>query len=145
MDVIFHPIAFVKNSRTEAIDDNWSAIESEIHLANPVPTEAFEGINSFSHLEIIYDFHQAGTGNLIYSGHPRGNKNYPSAGIYTQRKKDRPNRIGTCIAELILHHGRMLKVRNLDAIDGTPVLDINPFLHNFCPIAKSGNPNGWQN
>ena len=131
MDIVLKEIATVKNKRTAPIDDNWLYVISEIELAAHIPTEAFDHIEDFSHLEIIYYFNQVKEDTILYSGRPRGNPDYPKVGILAQRKKDRPNRIGLCTVELIEHTGRTLKVKYLDAIDGTPILDIKPVLKEF--------------
>jgi len=131
MQITLTPIATVTNIRTEAVDDFWGDTISEITLADHVPTEAFDNIEQFSHLEIIYYFDQADPGKIVYSGHPRGNPEYPKMGILGQRKKDRPNQLGLCTVELIEHTGRTIKVKYLDAIDGTPVLDIKPVMKEF--------------
>jgi tRNA-Thr(GGU) m(6)t(6)A37 methyltransferase TsaA len=131
MEIKFTPIATVKNSRTVPTDDHWEEIISEIELAENIPTEAFENISQFSHLEIIYFFNQVEKNNIVFSGLPRSNPNYPLMGIFAQRKKDRPNSIGLCTVELLQHNGRTLKVKYLDAIDGTPILDIKPVFKEF--------------
>jgi tRNA-Thr(GGU) m(6)t(6)A37 methyltransferase TsaA len=133
MDIVLHPIAFVRNSRTEAVDDFWGSVTSEIELAEGVAGETLSGIELFSHLEIIYHFNQSSPGSVVYHGRPRGNAAYPMMGIFAQRKKDRPNAIGLCTVELLEHRGRILVVRNLDAIDGTPVVDIKPVMKEFQP------------
>ncbi|SHH49024.1 tRNA-Thr(GGU) m(6)t(6)A37 methyltransferase TsaA [Chryseobacterium oranimense] len=133
MEIKLQPVATVKNSRTEPIDDNWETIIAEIELADHIPTEAFNSISSFSHLEIIYYFDKVKNEDVVFSGHPRGNVNYPITGIFGQRKKDRPNTIGLATVELLEHNGRTIKVKFLDAIDGTPVLDIKPVFKEFQP------------
>jgi tRNA-Thr(GGU) m(6)t(6)A37 methyltransferase TsaA len=125
------PIGFVKNSRTRATDDYWESITTEIVLAEHIPEEALANISDFSHLEIIYLFDQVKEEDIIFSGRPRGNPLYPIVGIFGQRKKDRPNRIGLTTVQLLDHTGRSLRVKNLDAIDGTPVLDIKPVFREF--------------
>jgi tRNA-Thr(GGU) m(6)t(6)A37 methyltransferase TsaA len=131
MEIKLQPIATVKNSRTVPIDDHWETIVAEIELAENVPTEAFESISDFSHLEIIYYLDKVKNEDIVFSGRPRGNPNYPLVGIFGQRKKDRPNKIGLATVELLEHHGRTIKVKFLDAIDGTPVLDIKPVFREF--------------
>jgi tRNA-Thr(GGU) m(6)t(6)A37 methyltransferase TsaA len=113
---------------------------SEIELADHIPTEAFDGITDFSHLEIIYTFDKVDHKDKVYSGHPRGNTAYPLVGIFCQRKKNRPNPIGLCTVELLEHNGRNIKVKNLDAIDGTPVLDIKPVFKEFQPKGEIRQP-----
>jgi len=133
MEIRLTPVATVINSRKSATDDYWADITSEIELADPIPAEAFDHISDFSHLEIIYFFDKAGSDDIVFSGRPRGNPNYPEVGIFGQRKKDRPNRIGLCTVELLEHKGRTIKVKHLDAINGTPVLDIKPVFREFQP------------
>jgi tRNA (adenine37-N6)-methyltransferase len=140
MVINFKPIAIVRNSRLVPTDDFWGDVISEIELAGHTPTEAFEGISAFSHLEIIYYFNKEDPKEIVYSGHPRGNPNYPQVGIFGQRKKDRPNAIGLCTVELIEHKERKITVRCLDAIDGTPVLDIKPVFREFQPKDEIRQP-----
>ncbi|MGG5210442.1 tRNA (N6-threonylcarbamoyladenosine(37)-N6)-methyltransferase TrmO [Chryseobacterium sp. MIQD13] len=140
MEITLQPIATVKNSRTEPIDDNWETIIAEIELADHIPTEAFNSISNFSHLEIIYYFDKVKEEDIVFSGHPRGNTNYPRTGIFGQRKKDRPNTIGLATVELLEHNERTIKVKFLDAIDGTPVLDIKPVFKEFQPKGEIKQP-----
>ncbi len=140
MEIILEPIATVINSRTSPMDDYWGDVISVIELADHIPSEAFEGISAFSHLEIICYFDQVETKEIAFSGHPRGDPKYPQVGIFGQRKKDRPNAIGLSTVELIEHTGRIIKVRYLDAIDGTPVLDIKPVFIAFQPKGEIRQP-----
>jgi len=130
----------VRNSRTTLTDDFWEEIVSEIILNEDIPTEAFDEICCFSHLEIICYFDRVNPADIVFSGRPRGNPAYPASGIFSQRRKDRPNAIGLSTVELIEHSGRMIKVRYLDAIDGTPVLDIKPVFREFQPKGEIKQP-----
>lgn len=140
MDIIVHPVAFVKNSRDDISDDFWGTVISEIELSESVPEVAFDGIDSFSHVEIIFYFDKADKSKAVFSGHPRGNKNWPHVGIFAQRKKDRPNSLGLTIATVVKREGRKIWVKNLDAIDGTPILDIKPVLKEFLPQQETRQP-----
>jgi tRNA-Thr(GGU) m(6)t(6)A37 methyltransferase TsaA len=140
MEIKLTPIATVKNSRTTPTDDQWASVIAEIELAEHIPTEAFNHIADFSHLEIIYYFDQVDPKTIVFSGRPRGNPDYPLVGIFAQRKKDRPNTIGLCTVELLEHKGRTLKVKYLDAINGTPVLDIKPVFREFQPKGQMRQP-----
>lgn len=140
MEIVLKPLAVVKNSRKEPIDDNWETIIADIELADHIPTQAFDGISNFSHLEIIYYFDKVKNDDIVFSGRPRGNPEYPLVGIFGQRKKDRPNKIGLSTVELIEHNGRTIKVKFLDAIDGTPVLDIKPVFNEFQPKTEIKQP-----
>ena len=94
MNIISAPIAFVSNSRTDLSDDYWGNIISEIKLVDNIPADAFNGIDEFSHLEIIFHFNKSDKSKIVFSGHPRGNRDWPHVGIFAQRKKDRPNALG---------------------------------------------------
>jgi tRNA-Thr(GGU) m(6)t(6)A37 methyltransferase TsaA len=124
----------VHNNRKEPSDDFWGEVISELRLAESYPIEAFDGIDSFSHLEILFLFHGSYKDEFVKgSAHPRGNKNWPKVGIFAQRKSNRPNHLGVTIAEVVRREGRSLFVRLLDAIDGTPVIDIKPVMKEFLP------------
>ncbi len=72
--------------------------------------------------------------------HPRGRTDWPKVGIFAQRGKGRPNRIGVTVCRLLSVTGVVLKVRGLDAIDGTPVLDIKPVMTGFLPRGDIREP-----
>ena len=140
MEIILKPIAIVKNSRTNLSDDYWGNVISEIELLENIPVNAYDGIEDFSHLEILFYFNQSDKSKIIFNGHPRGNTNWPAVGIFAQRKRDRPNSIGLTIVELMERNGNKLKVKNLDAINGTPVLDIKPVMKEFLPTTTIRQP-----
>jgi tRNA-Thr(GGU) m(6)t(6)A37 methyltransferase TsaA len=128
------PIATVRSPRTTLADDDWGEVEAVIELAPDVPEESLEGLEAFSHAEIVFVFDRV-TEDKIVTGrrHPRGNPAWPAVGIFAQRGKDRPNRLGTTIARIVRREGPRLVVRGLDAIDGTPVVDIKPVMAEFLP------------
>jgi tRNA (adenine37-N6)-methyltransferase len=140
MEISLKPVAFVKNSRSTPIDDHWEAVLSEIVLVDEISSEAFLNMDGFSHLEILYYFDRVPDHDIVLAGYPRGNKAYPFTGIFGQRKKDRPNRLGLCSVELLKVNERSLTVRRLDAIDGTPVLDIKPVFKEFLPVGPILQP-----
>ena len=128
------PIAFVRSPIGEIKDDNWGEVKSIIELFPAFKEEAFDGIDQFSHLEIIYFFHRVKTEQIVTdSRHPRNNKDWPKFGIFAQRGKTRPNCIGLTIVKLIQRKGKSITVLGLDAIDGSPVLDIKPVMKEFLP------------
>src|ERR1700739_3159664 len=140
MEIKLKSVARVKNTRETPTDDFWGSIVSEITLEEHIPTEAFLNIENFSHLEIIYYFDKSDLSKAVFSGRPRGNPNYPETGIFAQRKKDRPNAIGLCTVKLLEHNGRTITVKNLDAIDGTPIIDIKPVMKEFQPQGEIKQP-----
>ncbi len=130
------PIGVVRNDRTEAIDDNWDRVDSCIHLdLNLLGDDVTAGLRSFSHVEVVFVFDRVDESDVTRgSRRPRGNPEWPEVGILAQRAKNRPNRIGTTVCELMsVRSGGELGVRGLDAIDGTPVLDVKPYMAEFGP------------
>ena len=133
-------IATVYNKRKEAVDDFWGDTISEIRLHNHIPVEALDGIETFSHAEVLFVFDKVTDPIVWGSVHPRGNTNWPKVGIFVQRKKNRPNLIGATICEIIKREGRSLWVKLLDAIDETPVIDIKPVWQGFLPQKEVKEP-----
>ncbi len=126
-------IGTVYNKRKEAVDDFWGDTISEIRLHDSIPESSLDGIENFSHVEVLFVFDKA-TEPVVYgSVHPRGNTNWPKVGIFVQRKKNRPNLMGATICEIVKREGRSLWVKLLDAIDETPVIDIKPVWQGFLP------------
>lgn len=135
------PIAFVKNIRAEIQDDHWGDVVSVIELDSAFSEEALFQIESFSHAEIVFYFHLVDE-NKIETGarHPRNNESWPRVGIFAQRGKNRPNRLGVTTVKILKREGRQLFVQGLDAIDGTPVLDIKPVIKEFLPREEIRQP-----
>ena len=128
------PIATVKNIRKEVEDDNWGNIVSVIELDLAFDEEALLEIESFSHAEIYFYFHLVEETKIETGArHPRNNKEWPKVGIFAQRGKNRPNRLGATTVKLLKREGRQLFVQGLDAVDGTPILDIKPVMKEFLP------------
>lgn len=130
------PIGVVRNARTEATDDDWDRVNSTIRLdLNVVDESATVGLRSFSHVEVVFVFDRVDPERVARAHrHLRGNTSWPQVGILAQRAKDRPNRLGVTVCELMaVRPGGLVEVRGLDAIDGTPVLDIKPYMAEFGP------------
>jgi tRNA-Thr(GGU) m(6)t(6)A37 methyltransferase TsaA len=126
-------IGHVSSPRTEPIDDDWDAIVSTIALDEARFTDdALLGLDAYSHVEVVFQFDRVEPANVLFGArHPRNNPDWPQVGIFAQRAKNRPNRIGTCVCRVLEVRGRTLTVRGLDAIDGTPVLDLKPYMVEF--------------
>jgi len=135
------PIAVVSTGRQRAEDDYWGGELSSITLAPELPPEALAGLDAFSHVEVIFVFHAVEPSNIITAArHPRNNPDWPAVGIFAQRGKNRPNRIGCTICPIERATDRTLYVRELDAIDGTPVLDLKPVMVEFLPRSRVKQP-----
>jgi tRNA (adenine37-N6)-methyltransferase len=142
MSIVMTPVGRVEGGRDVPEDDDWGGSRARIVLdAGRFDDEALMGLDTFSHAEVIYVFDRV-TDDQIVTGarHPRGNKAWPKIGIFAQRGKNRPNRIGVTVCEIVAVDGRTLEVRGLDAIDGTPVLDIKPVMSGFSPRGAHREP-----
>jgi tRNA (adenine37-N6)-methyltransferase len=139
--ITLSPIGTVKNSRRTIEDDNWGGVDSTIELDSTINEEALFQIEEFSHAEIFYYFHLVEESKIeMGARHPRNNKDRPKVGIFAQRGKNRPNRLGASIVKIIKRDGNQLFVQGLDAINGTPVLDIKPVMKEFLPCEEVRQP-----
>lgn len=138
-DILVKPIAFVRNEFKEAKGKIPREAISTIQLIASIPEESFEGIEEYSHLEILFYFHKA-TEVILGKSHPRNNNNNPKVGIYAHRSKNRVNHLGLTVVKLIKREGNTLTISGLDALDGTPVLDIKPVVERFLPQEKIKQP-----
>jgi tRNA-Thr(GGU) m(6)t(6)A37 methyltransferase TsaA len=128
------PVAVVEGGRDKPIDDRWATVEAAIVLDDRFPADALAGLGEFSHLDVVFVFHLVADDDVtVGARHPRGRTDWPEVGIFAQRGKARPNRIGVTTCELVGVDGRRVLVRGLDAIDGTPVLDLKPYMAEFAP------------
>jgi tRNA (adenine37-N6)-methyltransferase len=128
------PVAVVRSTRRAIDDDHWGGVEATIELCDGVPGESLSGLDAFSHAEIVFVFDQLEASAVVRgSRHPRDNQRWPRVGIFAQRARARPNRLGTTIVRILSCEGARLRVRGVDAIDGTPVLDIKPVMAEFLP------------
>jgi tRNA-Thr(GGU) m(6)t(6)A37 methyltransferase TsaA len=140
-DWVVRSIGTVTSGRTEAIDDDWGAVTATITLEPPFDPRSVAGLDEFSHVEVVFLFDQVDPDAVCEtSRHPRGNPDWPEVGIFAQRAKDRPNRIGLSTCELVAVDGASIVVRGLDAIDGTPVLDVKPYMLEFGPRDEVRQP-----
>jgi tRNA (adenine37-N6)-methyltransferase len=129
------PIGTVRNGRPDPQDsDYWGDVESTILVEERFGDHCLTGLGEFSHVEIVYFFHQLlEREDYRKPLRPRGRTDLPEIGVFCDRGPRRPNRIGCTICEVVSAHGCQLRVHGLDAIDGTPVLDIKPVMRQFLP------------
>ena len=128
-------IGTVRNARTDVQDtDNWGAVRSTITVDERFGDACLQGLGGFSHVEVLFVFDQLAELDDYREPRPyRGRADLPPVGIFAGRGPRRPNRIGvtTCAIESV--HGRELTVVGLDAVTGTPVIDLKPAMVEFSP------------
>jgi tRNA (adenine37-N6)-methyltransferase len=128
------PVGFVRGGRTGLEDDHWGAATARIELVPQLSADALRGLADFSHCEVIFLFDQVQPGRIETGArHPRNNPDWPRVGIFAQRGKNRPNRLGITVCRILAVEGTVLEVAELDAVAGTPVLDIKPVMREFLP------------
>ena len=134
------PVGFVRSTRALAEDDEWDGERASIELAAPFDERALRGLDAFSHCLVVYVFDRAMWDASRVLRHPRGNAVWPEVGIFAQRAKDRPNRLGVTTCRILGIEGAVLHIIGLDAIDGTPVVDIKPHMREFGPRGPEHQP-----
>ena len=129
------PIARVVGGRIEPTDDYWGGARSLIRIDEKRFTaESTRGLDAFSHLEVVFHFHLTDPTDLnLGARRPRDNPEWPEVGIFGHRNMRRINRLGVSRCRLLKVDGLDLHVEELDAVDGTPVLDIKPWFVDFGP------------
>jgi tRNA-Thr(GGU) m(6)t(6)A37 methyltransferase TsaA len=136
------PIGWVRSERSEVVDDGWDAVASTVVLdGGRFGPEALGGLDAFSHVEVYFVFDRVAE-DAVETGsrHPRGRADWPEVGIFAQRAKDRPNRLGATTCRLVGVSGLEVRVVGLDAVDGTPVVDLKPYLRGFAPRGEVTEP-----
>jgi len=133
--IALEPVGVVVGGRTDTADDDWGAVEAVVRLeATRFGPDAVACLDDFSHLVVVFQFHLVDESEVqTGSRHPRGNPDWPEVGMFAQRAKMRPNRLGVSACALVRVEGLNLHVRGLDAMDGSPVLDVKPFMREFEP------------
>ena len=143
-DFIIRPIGYVRSSRSAAVDDFWGGTVATIELdAEQFDATALSGLADFSHVQILYIFDRVDPATIVTAAeHPR------KSGLAQSRhlrpgKKSRPNRLGLSTCRLLSVDGLSVTVAELDAIDGTPVVDIKPYVREFEPRREEIRQPAW--
>jgi tRNA-Thr(GGU) m(6)t(6)A37 methyltransferase TsaA len=139
---VIEPIGHVRGGRDQPVDDDWGASRAVIELDGArFGPEALAGLADFSHLEVIFVFDRVSEDEIEHGArHPRGRQDWPLVGIFAQRGKNRPNRLGLCTCRIVGVEGLNVTVEGLDAIDGTPVVDLKPAMAEFLPRGELRQP-----
>ncbi len=126
--VAITPIGTVHNDVQDATEQAWHKITSEIHV-KPELAAGLRGLEDWSHVVILYVMHQQAPFDAAQHlvCRPRERDDLPEVGIFAQRARHRPNQIGLTAVKLLSVAGNVVTVRGLDALNGTPVLDIKPY------------------
>lgn len=121
------PIGTIHSPVTEVAEERWGDVVSEIHI-DDLYAPGLTGIEDWSHVMVVYSMHEASFDlEKDMVRRPRNRDDMPELGVFARRSAQRPNGIGVTAVEVVKVEGNILTVRRLDAIDGTPVLDIKPY------------------
>jgi tRNA-Thr(GGU) m(6)t(6)A37 methyltransferase TsaA len=128
VSIELEPLGYVRSEFDEVRGDRnegYATLEFD-----PKYAEALDGIEEYSHIFVLYWMHKLDNSlRSTYKTHPRGREDLPLVGVLATRGKARPNPIGLTVVELVERRGNVLKVKGLDAYDGSPILDIKPYDH----------------
>ena|SRR5215469_3743157 len=135
MRIEVEPIGQVVCDIARDRDENWGMVVSEIRLdQRRFDSVALHGLEEFSHVEVFFQFDQLKESEIEgRARHPRENPQWPKVGIFAQRGRKRPNRLGATICEIVSVQGLSVRVRGLDAFNGSPVIDLKPVMAEFLP------------
>jgi tRNA-Thr(GGU) m(6)t(6)A37 methyltransferase TsaA len=130
------PVGIVRNERTDVQNtDNWGAVRSTIVVDERFGEACLQGLEGFSHVEVLFVFDQLAELDDYREPRPyRGRADLPAVGIFAGRGPRRPNRIGVTCCAIESVRGRELTVVGLDAVSGTPVVDLKPAMVEFQPV-----------
>lgn len=123
--ITLEAIGRVRNSIRWIKREGWESVISEIIL-EPKYEEALEGVEDYSHLLILFWISRVPKRKMMKKIHPKSRPDLPLVGIFATRTQYRPNPIGLTLVKLLGRKKNVLKVQGLDALDGTPVIDIKP-------------------
>lgn len=130
-----------KNSVTKPTLPGWEHVVTEISV-DKTYAKGLDGIEGYSHVIVVYWMDKEKECHLKH--HPQGRADIPFVGIFACRCPQRPNRIAISTVELLSRHGNSIKVKGLDIVDGTPILDIKPYTPEYDEVEKAKVPD-WVN
>ena len=139
--ITIKPLGIAKNDINQPVSSGWDKIVTEI-VVDKKYAKGMDGIEDYSHLIVVYWFSKEGECHIKH--HPQGNKDVPFVGIFACRCPQRPNPIGISTVELLERKDNVLKVKGLDILNGTSVLDIKPYTPQYDFVNKSKVPE-WIN
>jgi tRNA-Thr(GGU) m(6)t(6)A37 methyltransferase TsaA len=125
--IMINPIGIVESPVKDPVDENWGAVTSRIVVKAELGPGLL-GLGDFSHVIVVTYLHKASFDPARHlQRRPRGLEHMPKVGIFSQRAKDRPNHLGFTAVKLLAVGENHITVQGLDAIDGTPVIDLKPY------------------
>ncbi|MCH7511795.1 MAG: tRNA (N6-threonylcarbamoyladenosine(37)-N6)-methyltransferase TrmO [Chloroflexi bacterium] len=138
--VSLRPIAVVRNNVFEPMMEGWEQVRSDLIFRDEL-MEALDGIEAYSHVIVVFYCHKVPDGERTDGHiHPRGDSSLPEQGVLATRSQRRPTALGVAVVPLLRRRRNILRVTGLDAIDGTPVVDVKPYLPYYDSVAEATVP-----
>jgi tRNA (adenine37-N6)-methyltransferase len=139
--VSISPIGSVRNGISKVPrKPDWQLETISELIVDEKWAEGLEGIEGFSHIIVLFWFDRIRDKEVLFRVHPMHRMDLPTTGLFATRTPNRPNRIGETVVRLLAREGNVLRVLGLDALDGTPLLDIKPYLLNGDCIPTATEP-----
>jgi tRNA-Thr(GGU) m(6)t(6)A37 methyltransferase TsaA len=142
VEIALVSVGVVRSDRKVVLDDDWDSVSALVELEESrFSPDALAGLDTFSHVEVVFLMDRVAPVRIEHgTRHPRNNPAWPRVGIFAQRAKNRPNRIGTTICRIQRIEGLKIYVTGLDAVDGSPVLDLKPWVRELGPRGDVRQP-----
>ena len=138
--VSLRPIAVVRNSVFEPMPEGWQEVRSDLIFRDEL-MPALDGIEAYSHVIVVFYCHRVPEDERTEMHiHPRGDPRLPEQGVLATRSQLRPSALGVAVVPLLRRRRNILRVMGLDAIDGTPVVDVKPYLPHYDSVAEARVP-----
>ena len=138
-EMTLRAIGTVRNEVTQPRHRGWEEVISEIVIDSHL-SQGLAGLDGFSHIKVLFWMHKVAAGEPALKIHPRGKPEIPLVGLFATRSPRRPNPIGETTVRLLERRGNILRVGGLDAISGTPVIDIKPYIPGNDSVAGAKVP-----
>ena len=137
---VFSPVGVVRNAVKESQMFGWESVESRIVVRREL-ANALDGLEGFSHVIVLFWIDRVPEEERgLTRIRPMGDPTLPLLGVFATRTQLRPNPIGVSVVPLLARKGNELRVRGLDAIDGTPVLDVKPYIPHYDSVPQANIP-----
>jgi tRNA-Thr(GGU) m(6)t(6)A37 methyltransferase TsaA len=130
-------VGIVRNRIATSRPHGWQDVRSDIFLSDDL-VDALDGLQDFSHVIVVFDMHKVPENErrlMLAVG-----RDGLERGVFATRSQRRPNAIGVSVVRLVHRRMGVLRVKGLDAIDGTVVLDLKPYLPAYDSIPDARLP-----
>lgn len=139
--IVVKPIGTAKNSVKKPMLPGWRDVVTEIEIDKNY-SKGLDGVEAYSHVIVVYWMDKEKECHLKH--HPQGREDIPFVGIFACRCPQRPNRIAMSTVELLGRNGSVIKVKGLDILDGTPIIDLKPYTPQYDKVDGGKIPD-WVN